>query len=746
MAPFAPSGLSPAYVPPQAGEPLRILPTGDIAGVARAEPPAPPRPLRGDDPLHGARDEQLTALAAFIRQQFEMMRRHRQGSTGCEERLVKALRMYNGEYDPETLRAIEEFGGSRIYARVVAMKCRGATSLLRDIYLTGMKSWTVEPTPDPQLPDSIVEKIDELIAIEAQTAMLASRLGTTPEALAAGQEGMLSEVEPDGGVSIDRIKERRRKLMAEARVAARKRAREEAAEHERVIDDFLVEGGFYEALSDVLHDLPLFPFAVLKGPVVRIVPTLKWVDRKPVQQNVPRMFWERVSPFDFYWSPGATDIKYANVIEVVRYTRTELNALLGLPGYDEDAIREVLREYADGYTEPLLSSGEAEQAELEGRENPVLNESGLITCLLFSGFVQGRLLREHGWPASKVRDEDRDYAVQAWLIGRHVIKLQMNPSPSGRTPYYITSFNKMPGTLVGNALPDVLHDIQETANAALRALNNNMAMSSGPQVVVVEDMLAPNEDPDTLYPWKRWRTVLPQSGLASVNQRPVDFFQPNSNAQVLLGVYEKFTQIADELSAIPRYITGSDRMGGAGRTASGLAMLMNNASKILQTVAANVDNDIIKPVVQQLHEFLVLTDEQQRFRGDEKIVVKGVTVAIQKETERQRALELLQATTNPMDAAILGMRGRALLLRQVADAIGMDGELLVPPDDEIMRREQAAQAVQSLQMAQAPQAPSVGDRLTPDRGGNAPRAAAGAPPIATPANPAPPAAPVNTVL
>ena len=86
------------------------------------------------------------------------------------------------------------------------------------------------------------------------------------------------------------------------------------------------------------------------------------------------------------------------------------------------------------------------------------------------------------------------------------------------------------------------------------------------------------------------------------------FFQPNSNAQELFGVYEKFTQIADELSAIPRYITGSERLGGAGRTASGLAMLMGNAAKILQTVAANIDNDVIEPAVAELYDMVMLTD------------------------------------------------------------------------------------------------------------------------------------------
>src|SRR5207344_698781 len=173
-------------------------------------------------------------------------------------------------------------------------------------------------------------------------------------------------------------------------------------------------------------------------------------------------------------------------------------------------------------------------------------------------------------------------------------------------PYYVTSFEKVPGTVVGNGLPDILIDIQDVTNAALRALVNNMAISSGPQVTVNDDRLGDNEDGDEMYPWKRWHVANDPMGNNSVP--PIGFFNPDSHAQELLGVYEKFTQIADDLSAIPRYVTGSERLGGAGRTASGLAMLMGNAAKILQTVAANIDNDVISPALDGLYDMVMLTD------------------------------------------------------------------------------------------------------------------------------------------
>jgi hypothetical protein len=396
-----------------------------------------------------------------------------------------------------------------------------------------------------------------------------------------------------------------------------------------------------------------------------------------------------VSPFDVWWTPGVSNIADAAVIERTRVTRSDLNELIGLPGYNQDAIREVLKWYGrSGYVEANASSSDTSRAVMESREDPRMNQSGMLDMLEFHGYVQGEMLLDQGFTRQQIPDEMRDYFVDVFKIGRYVLKVQLSPSLRKRAPYYVTSFEKVPGTVVGNALPDILADIQDATNAALRSLINNMSIASGPQVVVNDDRVAENENGDELYPWKRWHVETDPLG-ANNGQQPITFFQPNSNAQELLGVYEKFTQIADELSAIPRYITGSERLGGAGRTASGLAMLMGNAAKILQTVAANIDGDVIEPAVSALYDMVMLTDQTGYLRGDESIVVLGVNVAMQRETQRQRQLEFLQITANPIDAQITGVRGRANVLRSVADGIGLDGEEIVPPDEEIKAQTQA---------------------------------------------------------
>jgi len=654
---------------------------------------------QAEDAAKSSSQPDMTRLASYIRGQFSIMQNHRQSASGWADRMLKALRAFNGEYDPEKLMEIRKFGGSTVYARMIAMKCRGASSLLRDVYLTSDRPWGISPPADPDVP---------------------------PEIIAAMQKLVMGEVEQlvQGGMPItpDMIRDRINQLMDAARRTEKKNAAKRARIAEDKIEELLETGGFYKAFAEFLVDLPLFPFACLKGPVVRVVPNVSYVNGRAQVQQKAKLFWQRVSPFDLYWSPGVSDIEDASVIERTRVTRADLNDLMGLPGYDTDAIRGVLDDYGRGGLFDNWDSTDSERAVAENRENPNVNQSGIINCLEFTGSIQGRLLLDHGFTVNDIPDPLREYVVQAWLIGRYVIKVQLSPSPRKRHPYFITSFEKVPGTPVGNGLPDILEDVGEVANATLRSLVNNLSISSGPQVVVNMDRIHPQEDPESLYPWKRWLvTSDPLSNNSS--QKPVEFFQPTANAQELLGVYNQFQNIADDLSAIPKYMAGSGASGGAGRTAAGLAMLMGNASKILQTVAANIDRDVMHPLLDSLYDMLMLTDVEGILKGDEDINVMGVKVALQRETQRARQLEFLQITANPMDAQILGPQGRAKVLRAVSETIGIPGDGLIPDDEELAARQQAADAQAQQQQglenaggqAQGQQAPKGGN-VTQDMG------------------------------
>ena len=106
--------------------------------------------------------------------------------------------------------------------------------------------------------------------------------------------------------------------------------------------------------------------------------------------------WERVCPFDIYWTPGVANIEDANVIQRSRLTRAEINTLLDLPGFLTEEVRAVLDEYGRGGLVDNWDQTDSERSILEGREDPRFNQSGLIACLEFQGNAQGRFLLRLG--------------------------------------------------------------------------------------------------------------------------------------------------------------------------------------------------------------------------------------------------------------------------------------------------------------------------------------------------------------
>ena len=612
-------------------------------------------------------DLPMLQLAQYIRARMVDMRNFR-NAEGISDRLLNALRTYKGMYDTTKLHEIKKFGGSEVYARVTATKCRAATALLRDVFLGPERPWDIDPTPHPEVPVDIEGNIRQLVSTEVATLA------------ATGQE-----------IDDQQISDRVTMLRKSAERAAKKQAVEEAEKAGDHIDDYLIEGGFYEAFAEFLIDLPIFPYAVIKGPVVRRASKLKWVNGQATTEYTPKLFWERVSPFDLYWSPGAGKVQHADFVERIRLSRAELAALKGLPGYNDVAIDAVLSEFYNKGMHEWWDAIDQERAQLEDRERWTRTATSLLDAAEFTGSVSGQLLLEWGMTEQEIADPRAEYYVTAWLIDRFVIKVQLNPSPDRRAPYYLSSFEKIPGALLGYGLPDLLEDVQQICNAAVRSLVNNLSISSGPQVVINDEVLQAGED-DQLYPWKRWH-VSYDPMVASATAKPIDFFQPDSNASELLGVYEKWSMMADEISSIPRYMVGSEKVGGAGRTASGLAMLMSNASKTLQNVAATIDRDIIEPILIQLFNMIMIT-QPGTLRGDEVINVKGVNHAVKREQDRMRQLEFLQLTANPIDMSIMGLEGRANVLRSVASNLGLEHERTVPDGDDILALMQQQQQQQ----------------------------------------------------
>lgn len=234
-------------------------------------------------------------------------------------------------------------------------------------------------------------------------------------------------------------------------------------------------------------------------------------------------------------------------------------------------------------------------------------------------------------------------------------------------------------------------------NAAARALANNLGIASGPQVDVNMDRLAEGESITSMYPWKIWQTKSDPMGSTA---KAVNFFQPNSHAQELMAVFEHFSNKADEYAGIPKYMAGVEAAGGAGRTASGLSMMIGNANKDTKQRIASIDMRVISPSVSRVYEQQIQFNPNMR--GDLRIVARGAQSLATREAAQVRRNEFLQFTANPIDMQIMGVEGRAAVLRESAKTLQMDTDAIVPPKSVLRQRQIAMEQAAAMEQQAAP--------------------------------------------
>ena len=666
---------------------LRVVSNADLA---KQEQEATNRALqeRQNQPV-------ILGLAGYLRQCWDVARLAKRP---IEYKMLAAMRQRNGEYEADKLQQIRAQGGSEIYMMITEVKCRAAESWLRDILLdNGSPPWDLHATPIPDLNPAQTKEVQAMFA-----------------------ERVLKMVEEYGKApNTEEMREIKEMVSQDYRFAIMREAQNRADRMKIKIQDQFAQGGWEASFNDFITDLVTYPAAFVKGPIVRRQRALGWKTDatgrtvvEPIERLAPE--YERVDPFRIYPEPGISDINEGYLFELHRMTRMELSDLIGVPGYDEDAIRQILEE-GNG-TSWINEDVELQKDEEERKYYAYMRPTTEFDALEFWGKVSGKMLVEWGLSEEEVPDQAREYDANVWLVGNYVIKAVLNYDPLGEKPYAKTSFIKCPGAFWGKGIPEIIEDLQGVCNAAARALVNNMGISSGPQVEVNVERLPPNEDITNLTPWKIWQTINDPVGSSAPAIR---FTQPDSRATELMGVYEKFSRLADDHSGIPAYVYGDLNVQGAGRTSSGLSMLMGAAGKGIRQVVMHIDTDVVKPIVMRQFVYNMRYDEDESIKGDVEVIAKGAINLAVKETVNIRRIEFLNATANPVDLEILGKEGRATILREVAKGLQMPVEDVVPSRDKsgYQERIQArAMAVAAQQQAQAPQGTPTQPDGTPKGG------------------------------
>jgi hypothetical protein len=588
--------------------------------------------------------------------QFARMRdewvQHR-AQSGVELRWRRASTLYFGDRDDSRRESLEKTLRegpapknaaaalrSRVSVNIVRPKVDQAVARLCEIlFPVDDRNWGIKPTPVPQL---------------------AARLGDrTPT------------VDPQTGQPTGATADSEAQVLLEE-------AKKHAEAMERSIDDSLTECGFNGESRKVIEDGVRLGCGILKGPFPTYQTSKVWKKTEDGHQMVINRdvvpASARRDPWDIFFDPacGNDHQRGRGVWERRMVTRKELRALNGLPGYDAEAIRQVLRE----------SPRRIRVA--EQRVNREVIKEDAYELWEYHGEIEPSemecLSRNTGDPL-----EDVSFGVLV-MVNDKVIGALDSWAIDGLLPYDVWCWRKADDSPYGYGLPDELEDQQRVVTSAWRMVMDNGRNSLGGQIVMRQGAVIPQDGQWTITPNKLW---LAKNDTEDVN-KAFGTFEFNSHLEELLAIAKTAMEFADMESSMPQ-ILGGNALNGAGsgapETLGGMVMMFNNASAVLRQRVKLYDDNITRPHISRYYDWKMCNDPDDSIKGDYEVDARGSTALIERDIQNQALLNLANVTNNPRYAPHLKERNE---IKAILKAFRMDPEDLMKTEEEVQREAEAA--------------------------------------------------------
>jgi hypothetical protein len=605
-----------------------------------------------DDKQSGPADA-LGSLLASRWNEWSVARREK------EEEWLYCLRAFNSQ--PETDRKpVSELHG-HIYYGITRTKVISAYARIVDLMFQPSDAhWGIEPTPIPQLDESLRLQIKQRLLIN------------TPD---------MAFLTP----------EMRNEFIALTVAAEKKEITEEA--HRRAdamtteMEDHLLEMRYEDAAKWAIFEGCLFGTGALKGVVPGVKVEQQWqqtvmgYDLVSVEKPAPKL--SQVSVFDLYPDPYAIRSEDATgVFERHVLNRRQFAALKDDPAFDSDVIEEILSQGAGKGTHTPLYH-ETERQRIAGAGSTQVTNSDRFDVLEYWGTISGSMLEAAGvkLPETPEPDDAEDrlegpekpeketedagsklYWANVWTAGGRTLLARLSPLKRQRCPYSFFPFFKSGHSFWGVGVPWMMKHSQAAANGLVQTMLDNAAAASGPQAEVSVNMLKAGEDPK-IIPWKVWLRDFGDPAIPAVR-----FYQPQLIASELEGMLEMFRKFADEETSMPSYTHGEE-IPGLNKTASGMSMLMSAANVTTKAVIKNLEDGLILPCLQSLYDWCMEWSDNEDAKGDQQVDVRGSSALIAKEMQSQRLIQFAQLTANPVDLQFVD---REKLLREIAQSMDLN--------------------------------------------------------------------------
>lgn len=590
--------------------------------------------------------ERLEAIGVTLLNEFSRAETDR---LLTEQRWLRDLRQYKGQYDPEVEAAIGP-NRSKAFVRKTRVKVKTADSRVMDLLFPAgsEKNWDIDSTPVPSLPKEIERDI--------------------VSKLARANGGQTPAKEVQEKAFLDVAKQRAKKMA-------------------KVIEDQLTDIRYKAICKQVVHSGHLYGTGILKGPLIEKKVRVKFVkegrkwESRSEEYIVP--FVDFVPLWRFYPDMNAARLDQCRyVYERHAMTRAEMIALAQRKTFKREAILDYVRDNPSGFTKKRYFDNELKV--MGDRHANQGSAFGQYEVLERWGWLTGKELQQAGVSIPEDR-VDEDYFSNVWLLpDGNVIKAVLQPINGVTWPYHLYYCDQDETSIFAEGFSAILRDDQAMINAATRMTLDNAAITAGAMYEVDPNLLHPLTKIDEVFPHKIWLRNANQPGAQAV--RPIQV--PNGQ-NTTLPLVQLFENNADEVSAIPRYMTGENVSNGAAGTSSGLSMLMGAVNIVIKDLIANWDEGITSPFVTGLYRWNMQFNNDDQIKGDFDVKARGTASLIAKEVRARQLNEFAAMTANPIDEPYI-KRHRLNLLRAEANEMAD----IVKTEEEV----QADQASPQMQM------------------------------------------------
>ena len=472
----------------------------------------------------------------------------------------------------------------------------------------------------------------------------------------------------------------------------------------REVEDALTHAKWEKVFDNFLTDLAVSGTGIIFGPYPEARKRQYFTETDIKTRTEIHPAFKNVDPNMFFPSPCSTDPQDgAYCIWLDPMTRKEVSDLRHLEGFFDDAICAVLETFED-QTRSWCAGVGGSGNKSDNKSAPSLDLSDLmsqiddaagfkikpwsqtqekIDVVKYFGCVSGRLLKLHNISEfdGKAIDEKESYEVEIWAIKNLIIRVNCNIDPLCERPFSKAVLFDCVGRFWGIGTPELIRDLQRSANAAFRHFIRNMGFAGAPMFEIDKALMAKGAKLD-VYPGK----VFEKNSLkTSISGTALQVHQIDSRANEFLDVIARMTESAEMLAGLPRFLTGDHQGGGAARTLGGLNQLTQNAAVQIRSTILNIDLDIIKPLISRLYRWIINDADDPRLYGDVEVVTMGASALLSREVNKEKLMSLIGILMPFVQSGHVRQEGINHVLSEILIEFGLDPDVILTDPIEVQR-------------------------------------------------------------